>query len=142
MSPSLAALMKKLIWQRDELHSHLQVVNDESIKIKGQLVEVSQKISQSSSRNSVTIYPELEMTRLNFITQLHNQKDELAIDLKQQYDLAKKLNQQLLSVKTELRMLEKYLEKERANQRQQQEKAQEQSLDEWVIQRRNTYENR
>lgn len=142
MNLSLIALMKKLAWQRDELHTHLYATNDELIKINQQLEEITREFSQSAMRNSVMIHPELEVTRLNFITQLHNQKDELAEQLRNKEKLATKLNDKLLCVKTELRMLEKHLEKEQANQRQQQEKAREQSLDEWVIQRRNTYENR
>ncbi len=142
MSPALSALITKLVWQRDELQTHLLAVKDESIKVKQQLEEIEQKVSQSSTRYSVEINPEFEMTRLNFITQLHNQKNELAKLLKNQEDLATKLNGKLLRVKTELHMLEKHLEKEQAHQRKQQEKTQEQTLDEWVIQRRNAYENR
>ncbi len=141
MSTALSALMTKLAWQRDELQTHLHTVEEEFIKVKQQLEEIEQKVSQSSARYSVEINPEFEMTRFNFITQLQNQKDELAEVLKNQEDLATQLSDKLLRVKTELRVLEKYLEKEQVHQRKQQEKAQEQSLDEWVIQRRNAYEN-
>ncbi|CEG57448.1 hypothetical protein [Legionella fallonii] len=141
MNQSLNALMTKLAWQRNELHTHLHAVDNESIKVKQQLEEIEQQVNQSSTRSSTEINPELEISRLNFITLLQQQKEELMGALKNHQALESKLKDKLQRVMTEIRMLEKYLDREQHSQRKQQEKVQEQHLEEWVIQRRNTYED-
>ncbi|MCL9682636.1 hypothetical protein [Legionella maioricensis] len=140
MNQSLTALMTKLNWQRTELNTHLQSVENESGKVKLQLEELEQKLNQSCV-TPFLINPELEINRLNFIAQLNEQKETLGLILKKHQALEIKLKDKLHRTKTELKMLERYLEREQHNQQGQQKKIHEHSLDEWVIQKRNRYEN-
>lgn len=135
MNHSLTALMTKLTWQYNELGAHLQAAERESFKVTQQLQELEQKLNQSCVA-PIIINPDFEINRLNFITQQHEKKEELAMNLKTHQTLETTLKDKVQRVKTELKMLEKYLDRERRTQQEQQRKAQEHALDEWVIQKR------
>lgn len=55
--------------------------------------------------------------------------------LKQHQDTEQNVEEKMQRIKTELKMLEKYLEREQAELKEQQKKAENNALDEWVIQR-------
>ena len=135
MNQSLNALMTKLNWQQNELTLHVQAAESESLKVVQQLKDLEQKLNQSCVAPLI-INPEFEINRLNYITQQHEKKEELEMILKSHQALETKLKDKLQRIKTELKMLEKYLEREKRKQQEQQNKMQEQALDEWVIQKR------
>lgn len=130
MSQSLIALMTKLGWQNDELHAHLQNAEHDTQKLIRQITELDSQMNQSSS-SSLTINPELEINRLNFITQQKEFKDNLLREYKDLQTLIDKLRDKIQRVKTELKMLEKYMEREKLAQKNQQQNIEETSLDEW-----------
>jgi len=136
MNQSLNALMTKLAWQENELISHLQAAENESLLLMKQLQEIEEQLNKSCIAPQ-RINPEFEINRLNFITQQHEHNDSLLLDLKNNQILEIKLKDKILRVKTERKMIEKYLEREVITQKKLQNKVQEQALDEWVIQKRN-----
>lgn len=135
MNQSLNALMTKLNWQKNELSIHLQAAESERLKVLQQLQELEHKLTQSCVA-PIIINPEFEINRLNFIAQQHEKKEELMMILKHHQALEIKLKDKLQRVKTELKMLEKYLEREQHTQQVHQKKVQEQAMDEWVTQKR------
>ena len=136
MNQLLNALMTKLTWQENELTNHLQAAENESLLLITQMQEIEEQLNKSCVAPQ-RINPEFEINRLNFITQQHEQNDSLVLDLKNKQILEIKLKDKLLRVKTEIKMLQRYLKRELITQRKLQNKVQEQALDEWVIQKRN-----
>lgn len=135
MNQSLTALMTRLNWQNNELSVHLQAVENESQLVRKQIKDLEEKINQSCI-SSLIINPDLEINRLNFLTQQQEKKDELLMILKNHQALEQKLKDKLQRVKTELKMLEQYIEREQLLLKEQQIKAQEHMLEEWVLQKR------
>ena len=135
MNQSLTALMTRLTWQNNELSIHLQAAETESQTVLQQIQVLEQKINESCIA-SVNINPELEINKLNFLTQQQEKKEELLMILKNHQALEAKLKDKLLRIKTELKMLEQYMEREEHAARQHQMKSQENSLEEWVLQKR------
>lgn len=136
MTQLINALMTQLTWQENELRTHLQAAENESLLLMKHLQEIETQLNQSRIA-PLRINPEFEINRLNFITQQQEQNDALVIDLKNNQILETQLKNKLLQVKTEMKVLEQYLEREASAHKKQQSKAQEQALDEWVIQKRN-----
>lgn len=135
MNQPLNALMSKLNWQLNELNLHLHESQTQSQSLTAQIQAIDGLINQARPK-SLVINPELEMNRLNFMTQEANKKDELSAELKNHQDVESKLKEKIQRVKTELKMLEKYLEREESSHHEQQKKAHDNALDEWVIQKR------
>lgn len=135
MNKSLKALMSKLNWQLNELNLHLHAAQSQVHALSAQIQTIEQQLNQARPK-SLLINPELEMSRLNFVTQEANKKEELSAELKNHQDRENNLKERIQRVKTELKMLEKYLEREASSDHEQQKKAQDNALDEWVIQRR------
>ncbi|KTD35299.1 hypothetical protein Lmor_0746 [Legionella moravica] len=135
MSQTLTALMTRLTWQNNELSIHLQAAEDESRIVMQQILELEHTINQSCI-TSMSINPELEINKLNFLTQQQEKKDELVMILKNHQALEAKLKDKLLRIKTEIKMLEQYMEREQDASRQHQIKSQEGALEEWVLQNR------
>lgn len=135
MNQSLNALMSKLNWQLNELNLHLHATQSQVHALSEQIQALDQLLNQTRPK-SLLINPELEMSRLNFVTQEANKKEELCAERKNHQVEADKLKEKIQRVKTELKMLEKYLEREASSHHEQQKKAQDNALDEWVIQRR------
>jgi predicted nucleic acid-binding Zn-ribbon protein len=134
MNQPLNALMRKLNWQLNELNLHLHESQTQSQSLTEQIQEIDDHINQARPKPLV-INPDLEMSRLNFMTQEANKKDELSAELKNHQDVESKLKEKIQRVKTELKMLEKYLEREESSHNEQQKKAHDNALDEWVIQK-------
>lgn len=135
MSQTLTALMTRLNWQNNELSIHLQAAENESRIVMQQIQELEYTINQSCI-TSMSINPELEINKLNFLTQQQEKKDELVMILKNHQALEAKLKDKLLRIKTEIKMLEQYMEREQQASRQHQIKSQEDALEEWVLQNR------
>ncbi|USQ13091.1 flagellar FliJ family protein [Legionella lytica] len=134
MNKSLAALMTKLNWQLNELNLQLHEVQNQLEKVRQEMESLDKQIQQAGI-NSLTINPDFEINRLNFITQRHEKKEELNMALKQHQDTERSVQEKMQRIKTELKMLEKYLEREQTERQEQQKKAENNALDEWVIQR-------
>ncbi|CAM2806706.1 hypothetical protein [Legionella worsleiensis] len=137
MSKTLKALMTRLNWQTNEVSLELHNTEHESRMVEQQIKELEQKISQTCI-TSININPELEINKLNFLTQQQEKKEELQMILKNHQTLEAKLKEKLLRIKTELKMLERYLEREEQTAKKHQVKAQENALEEWVLQQRKT----
>lgn len=135
MNKSLNALMTKLNWQLNELNLHLHEAQNQIKQLTQQIQAIDEHIDKARM-NSLVINPELEISRLNFVTQQQEQKDDLFTALKNHQEVEKKLNDKIQRLKIELKMLEKYMEREAASQKEQQEKTQANAMDEWVIQKR------
>ncbi|KTD51319.1 hypothetical protein [Legionella quateirensis] len=135
MSQTLTALMTRLTWQNNELSIHLQAAENESRIVMQQIQELEHLINQSCIA-SISINPDLEINKLNFLTQQQEKKEELLMILKNHQALEAKLKDKLLRIKTELKMLEHYMEREEQASRQQHIKSQENTLEEWVLQNR------
>lgn len=140
MNQSLTALHTKLNWQINELSLHLHATEKESVTVRHQIEELEQQINQTCI-SPLIINPELEINKLNFLTQQQEKKDELTMILKNHQAVETKLKDKLQRVNTELKMLERYIERERLDHQRQQKKIQENALDEWAIQKRKPYEN-
>ncbi|KGP63301.1 hypothetical protein EP47_09215 [Legionella norrlandica] len=137
MTQPILALMKKLNRQLNEFSFHLQSVENASLEVICQLQELEKELHPPSpSPLPMSINPEFEINRLNYITQKQRKKDELELDLKNHKMLEDKLKDKILRVKTELNMLEKYFEREQQVQKRQQQIVQDNALDEWVIQQK------
>ncbi|WP_298626864.1 hypothetical protein [uncultured Legionella sp.] len=135
MNQSLSALMTRLTWQNNELATHLQAAEQESLIVMKEIKELEQNIEQYYI-SPLIINPELEINKLNFLTQQQDRKDELLIILKNHQELIAKLTGKLQRIKIELKMLEQYIEREQQTHKEQLLKIQEQALDEWVLQNR------
>jgi chromosome segregation ATPase len=135
MNPSLTALMTRLKWQNNELSFHLHSAEEEMHRITLHIKEMDQRIEHSCI-SSLIINPELEINKLNFLTQQHEKKNELLLVLKNQQDLITQLKDKVQRIKTEQKMLERYMERQQQEYKEQQTKAQEHTLEEWVVQKR------
>lgn len=137
MSSALNALTTQLTWQKNEVTFELTAAEQEEQALEQQLKEFNLKLAQSSS-SSQFINPELEINRMNFVMQLQQQKAEILSLLKAQQELIAKLNEKLQRIKNELKMLERYLERKEELAQRNQRKSEEQSVEEWVLQKRET----
>lgn len=133
MNKTLKAMMIKLSWQHDELLTQLHHLDASRQKTIDALNAVQLTISQSKVTLN-TINPEVEINRLNFITFNYQQHDELRLRLNE-YDTQKlRLDEQFKRIKTELKMLEHYTERQTNDLKQQQMKKEEHAMDEWALQ--------
>ena len=137
MNQSLKALMAKLNWQYSELHMNLKALEQDSLNVIQKIEQLAHDINQSFT-SPLNIIPELEINKLNFITQQQEKKEELIMLLKNHQTLEKKLGDKIQRIKMEQKMLELYIEREQKKQKDQQNKAEEHALDEWVCQNRET----
>jgi hypothetical protein len=135
MNQSLSALLTRLTWQNNELAIHLQAAEQESLIVIQQIKELEQKIEHSCIPPRI-INPELEINKLNFLTQQQEKKEELLMILRNHQALITKLKDKLQRIRTELKMLEQYVAREQQTHNEELHKAQEQALDEWVLQNR------
>lgn len=135
MNQSLSALMTRLTWQNNELTIHLQAAEQESLIVMQQIKELEQNLEHSSIPPRI-INPELEINKLNFLTQQQEKKEELMMILRNHQAVITKLKDKLQRIKTELKMLEQYTEREQQTLNEQLLKTQEQALEEWVLQNR------
>lgn len=134
MNSSLSALHLKLTVQQTELLNELVLCEQQSFKMQHDLLAI-EKNQQQSASNSLIINPEIEISRLNFLTQEQEKKHALELLLKQQQQRDGQLRTKLQRIKTELKMLERYMEKSLQLKQEQQNNKQQQSMDEWAIQR-------
>lgn len=134
MNTSLNALLIKLNAQKNDLTYELSACEAVSLHIKQQLVDLETTLNQSA-KGSLLINPEFEINRLNFLTQEQDKKQALEIQLKQQQDLEARLLDKVLRIKTELKLLERYLEGNKQEEQRKQAHLQQQAMDEWVLQK-------
>lgn len=137
MNKTLKAMMIKLSWQRDELLTQLHFVDASRQKTIDTLHKVQLTISESKLTVN-TINPEVEINRLNFISLNYLQQDELRVRLNE-YDAQKlRLDEQFARIKTELKLLEQYTERQAKYLKQEQVKKEEQAMDEWALQHKDS----
>lgn len=135
MNFSLKSLTTMLNWEYHDLIAELHTVQQESITLRQQILNIETKLNQETQGNSI-INPEFEISKLNFLAQQRAQKTELTLLLKEQKKLETTLSEQMVQIKRKLKLLDKHIEREQLNHNQHQRITQEKALDEWVIQRR------
>ncbi len=135
MNKQITALITKLNWQVNELYQHYQETQKQCQLLIEQISEFDKQITQCAQTDSLHINPEFEINRLNFITQLQEKKEILKTTLKNHQEIEKKLENRIQRSKIELKMLNKYIEREKNTQKEQQDKKHNHDMDEWAIQR-------
>ena len=135
MNGSLNALLTKLSWQKIEVGEQVHATEQEILRLNEEISALSQQLNYAHSPSKL-INPEWEINRLNFNLHLQEQKSTLDASLKEQQELGQMLQQKLLRIKTELKVLEQYLARKTSELCQEQKKQEEQALEEWVIQKR------
>jgi flagellar biosynthesis chaperone FliJ len=131
--------MTKLNWQNNELTLQFQETQRQATHYENQINDLSTQIDQSSitiATKPCFINPEIEMSRLHFITKQHEKIDKLTTSLNEQLALEMQLKEKLQRNKTELNMLEKYLQRTELAERLHHKKMEEQTMDEWALQKR------
>ncbi|MGL6037106.1 MAG: hypothetical protein ACRC0B_08025 [Legionella sp.] len=137
MNKTLKAMMIKLSCQQDELLTQLHFVNASRQKTIDTLNAVQLTLSESKLTLN-KINPEVEINRLNFISSNYLQQDELRVRLNE-YDAQKlRLDEQFARIKTELKLLEQYTERQAKYLKQEQVKKEEQAMDEWALQHKDS----
>lgn len=135
MSKTLQALRTKLTWQNNELHLQVQAAETETQVLHEQIKALQDKINQSCSATKL-INPEVEISRMNFMMQQQQEKDDLLLTLKNHRQQEEALKNKVQRIKSELKMLEQYLLKQQQQQQHEHRKAAEHSLEEWVVQKK------
>lgn len=102
MSAPINALLTQLSWEENEVLSCISTAEQKQQSIQHRMHELERALHQSVS-SSIIINPELEINRMNFMMQLHQQKDQLHIQLREQQEITIKLQQKMLRIKTELK---------------------------------------
>lgn len=134
MNKPLTALTTKLTWQLNILYEQFQVVQNQIHELEQQLQSLETQI-KNAYPVSIIINPELEMNRLNFIVQQGEKKVELTDRLKNKQYEENILKEKIQRIKTELKILENYIEREELSKKKQEKKKQDDLIDEWVIQK-------
>lgn len=135
MSSSLNALLTQLSWQKSEVLSQISIIDTECSRLIQYIDTLDKQLTTDIPRSKI-INPELEISRLNFTLQLQEEKAQLAEQLKTQEEQKERLQQRIQRIKTELKMLDRYLKSKQQQACQEQSKSEEQSLEEWVLQNR------
>lgn len=135
MSASLHALLTKLNWQQQDLNASLHHMEQAGLTTQQQIEAIDHTINQQSIP-SVRIQPEIEIHRMNFIIQEQEKKAELIKQLKNHQHTEQRLKDKLQRTKTELKMLEKYLQTQQETHVKQQQKQQEHAIDDWTLSKR------
>lgn len=139
MNQALNALMTKLNWQNNELTSQFEETQRKASHYENQINALSTQIDQSSITSTTKqniINPEIEMSRLYFITTQQEKIAKLTSCFQEQLALEAQLKEKIQRNKTELTLLEKYLKREEQTQQLHLKKKEEQSMDEWALQKR------
>jgi hypothetical protein len=135
MSGSLNALLTKLSWQKIEVSEQLHHSEQEGLRLNEDISALNQQLNYAHAPSKL-INPDWEINRLNFNLHVQEEKSALEASLKEQQELCEILNQKMLRIKTELKVLEQYLSRKTTELCQEQKKQEEQALEEWVIQKR------
>ncbi len=134
MNKTLNALMIKLKWQLTEVQQQLAVKLKEINEVDAQLHAIVQRMLKASSTPSV-ILPEKEIASLHFIMAQQQQHDEHRSNKVALMSEQEKLQTKKIRLDTELRMLEKYQERQLKIRIQQDVSREQYQTDEWIVQR-------
>ncbi|MDI9817552.1 MULTISPECIES: hypothetical protein [unclassified Legionella] len=140
MRGSLLALMNKLTWQLNDLVQELHSIDEQYTTLQTALLNTKQQVDNACSTPAI-INPEQEIIRLNFIIQQQQKYEKLTIEIKAIESQRTQLQARQLRLNTELKMLEKYQERQSALTRQKLAGVEQHAIDEWVLQKRSRYEN-
>lgn len=135
MNKTLIALMNKLSWQLNEVSQALQTITNEQANLQKTDAGLQKQLQKACATTTI-IYPEQEISRLHFIMHKQQQSEHLKLKMKELEAQQAQLEERKIRLHTELKMLDRYQEK-------QQEKAlaneiyrQQNTIDEWVLQRK------
>ncbi len=131
----MKALFTRLKWQQAELSQKLLAIEQQLENMAQKMDAIHQEIASSSSVPAL-IRPEIEMARVNFITQQQQHQDELTIRKTTLLSEHAQLELQQTRLNIELKRLEKHQEARQKNQQRQSLLTQQNNLDEWTLQRR------
>ncbi|ARG96959.1 hypothetical protein [Legionella micdadei] len=137
MNKTLLALMNKLSWQLNEVKQLSQAVDEEQRTIEKTLDDLHQQIHKAYATPAI-INPEQEIARLNFIIQQQQKYDNLSIKNKELNTKLSQLYDRKVRLQIELKMLEKYQEKQRVISIKNDISLQQNANDEWILQRKET----
>lgn len=135
MNKTLDALNSKLTWQLNEISQHLQTNAEELTKLQERLDAMQTKIHKGYVIPAI-INPEQEIARLNFIVHHQQEQDYLKLEKKELNLRHSQLQERQLRLNSELKMLEKYQEKQQKIEEKTRQALQQHANDEWVLQRR------
>lgn len=134
MTHSIHALQTKLNWQLNQQMEQLQQIRDDIGLVQKALNQLENQTLPLC--DNLLINPDLEMNRLSFNLKQQQEKDELRNQLKEQYQLENQIQTRVQRSKTELKMLEKYLTKQKQVRINSTNIAQEQCIEEWSLQKK------
>lgn len=140
MNPFFKALFTQLSWQKQEVVLQLTQAEHASQLLERTIEGLSQKLAHPSPY-ARTLIPELEINRQYFLVELQRQQATLHMQLKEQRKTTSQLQHQAQALKTELKMLERYVQRQQHIAQQEQRTVEEQRVEEWVLQKRNWDEN-
>lgn len=133
MNSKLKALMTQLTWQARALEMNLQACRKRGFELENDIKAIEEKSHQNHTYLNLVINPELEISRLHFLLKLQDKKQQCLLDLKEQEDLEKQIEEKVLRLKIEIKAIEKHLHKEIQAQLKKDNKQQEQAMDEWAL---------
>ncbi len=131
----MKALFTRIKWQQAELSQKLLMIKQQLENMAQKKDAIQLEIANSSAVPAL-IRPEIEMARVNFITQQQQQQEELTIRKAALLSEHTQLELKQTRLNMELKMLEKHQETRLKKQHQHALLTQQNNLDEWVLQRR------
>jgi hypothetical protein len=132
MNNTLRSLASKLSWQINALEQRISIIHQQLTELEIQRQVQQQTISEASAISAI-IHPEQEMARLHFLLCEQTKHDHLnasytALQTEKNELLSKKLRFQ-----TELKQLEKYVDRQDIQRQQQVLLNEQKNTDEWVL---------
>jgi chromosome segregation ATPase len=135
MNKTLIALMNKLSWQVNEVSQVLQTINDEQGSLQKTHAELQEQL-QKACATTVIINPEQEIARLHFIMHKQQEQDHLTLRMKELEAQQAQLKKRKIRLDIELKMLDRYQEKQQEKALENEILLQQNANDEWILQRK------
>lgn len=135
MNKTLTALTTKLSWQLKEVNQAITDLEQRLQTLQQKLNKLSEQIHQACSIPAI-IHPEQEIARLNFIIRSQQTQENLLLEKKEQESQQSQLQTRQLRLNTELKMLEKYLLKQKKKAQLNVLSAEQKEQDEWYLQKK------
>lgn len=135
MNKTLIALMNKLSWQLNEVSQTLQTIINEQANLQEADAELQKQLQKACATTAI-IYPEQEITRLHFIMHKQQEREHLKLEMKELEAQQAQLEERKIRLHTELKMLDRYQEKQQEKALANEISQQQNTIDEWVLQRK------
>lgn len=135
MNKTLIALMNKLSWQLSDVSQFLHTINEEQATLKQAYAELQEQIEKACATPAI-IQPEQEIARLNFIMHKQQEYEHLNLKMKELEAQQAQLKERKIRLHSELKMLERYQDKQQEKTLRNDILMQQNANDEWVLQRK------